>query len=301
MKHSSMRTTPKVIIALALSMIFWSFSYVWVKIAYESFQPITTITLRLTMSTVMMGGILLAIGRLQPIAPEDRKWFLLLAFLEPFLYYLGESYGLKYVTSTQAAVIIATIPLFSPILAYLFYRERLSAINVLGIGISIGGVVMIVAEKNTATASTATGIILMFFAVTAALFYGVMLRRLANKYSPLTIITIQNGIGTLMFLPLFFTLEWQHFAQTIPSPQSIWALIWLAIFASSLAFILFAYGIQQIGLSRANVYTNTIPAITAIIARLMLNEPLSTIKIAGIIIVIAGLYVSQIKTAQHAI
>ena len=66
---------------------------------------------------------------------KSRKWlfwayggglFLLMALFEPFIYFLGESYGLLYVSSTVAAVIVATIPLISPLFAWYFFREKLN-------------------------------------------------------------------------------------------------------------------------------------------------------------------------------
>ena len=296
-----MRSNPRVFIALILSMIFWSFSYVWVKMAYESFLPMTTIFLRLILSTLLMSLLVIGMRKLQPIAREDRKWFLLMAFFEPFLYYMGESYGLKYVPSTLAAVIIATIPLFTPVLAYAFYREKLSTINVIGIFVSIGGVALIVAEKTQGMQAPLKGILLMFFAVAAALFYGLLLRKLAGKYNPFTIVTVQNGIGIVMFLPFFLMAEWSTFIHTIPTTKAITAVVLLAIFASSLAFMLFAYSINQIGLSRANVFTNAIPAMTAIIAWWLLKESLTAQKIMGIVIVMLGLYVTQIKPKPNAV
>lgn len=296
-----MRNSPRVFIALSLSMIFWSFSYVWVKIAYESFQPITTIALRLLLSTVLMCVLLIPMRKLQPIAREDRKWFLLMAFFEPFLYYMGESFGLKYVSSSLAAVIIATIPLFTPVLAYLFFREKLSFINVVGIVISVAGVGLTVAGKNSGMEAPLKGIMLMFFAVAAALFYGLLLRRLSGKYNPFTIVTVQNGIGILFFLPILLMTEWSTFITTMPTTKAITAVVLLSVFASSLAFILFAYGISQIGLSKANVFTNAIPAFTAIIAWFMLGEPLTVQKIVGVVIVMSGLYVSQLKLSKDAV
>ena len=240
-------------------------------------------------------------GKLQHIAPADRKWFLLMGFLEPFMYYIGESYGLQLITSTQAAVIVSTIPLFAPILAFFFYRERLTMLNIIGIFVSIVGVAMIVYEKNSGLAAPIKGILLMFLAVFSALFYGLMVRKLSSRYNPFTIVTVQNGIGIILFMPLFIGLEWNTFVSTTPTFNAMSAIVLLAIFASSLAFMLFAHGIQKIGLSRANVFTNAIPAFTAIIAWIVLDEILTGQKIIGILIVMIGLYVSQIKRNTHVV
>jgi len=103
-----------VYLALILAMIFWAFSFVWVKEVYLVYGPLTTVLFRL----VIASGILLAFafltGKIVKIERKDYGTFVLLSFFEPFLYFMGESYGLMYVSSTVGAIIVATIPLFSP-------------------------------------------------------------------------------------------------------------------------------------------------------------------------------------------
>jgi len=125
--------------AAILSMIFWSFSFVWIKIVYEAYGPLTTILFRLLISSSLMLIFTLLTKKLQNIRTGDLKFFLLLAFFEPFLYFMGESYGLMYVSSTVASVIVATIPLFAPIAAWYFYKEKLSRTNLYGLVITFFG------------------------------------------------------------------------------------------------------------------------------------------------------------------
>ena len=108
--------------------------------AIHSFQPMTLISLRLVIASVLLFVFLMSIGRLQRLRREDFKWFILLAFFEPFLYYVGETYGLTTVASTLASVIVSTIPLFAPVLAFIVLREKISFANILGIVVSLVGV-----------------------------------------------------------------------------------------------------------------------------------------------------------------
>lgn len=96
---------------------FWSFSFVWFKIAFLAYNPITVVILRLIISALLITIIAASLKRLQKPTKKDFRLFLLMAFFEPFIYFLGESYGLKYVSPTVAAVIVATIPLFTPLAA----------------------------------------------------------------------------------------------------------------------------------------------------------------------------------------
>jgi len=126
-------------IAMILAMIFWGFSFVWSKILLEYYEPITIVFLRLLISSLFLFAIGYFFKKLKPIAKADVSKFLLLSFFQPFLYFIGETIGLKYVSSTTASVLIATIPLFTPIVAYYFLKEKLSVLNFAGIIISVFG------------------------------------------------------------------------------------------------------------------------------------------------------------------
>lgn len=276
-------------------MLFWSFSFVWVKIVYLVYNPITTVFLRLIISTALLFIIGKSIGRIQKINKSDRVQLVLLAFFEPFLYFMGESFGLKLVSSTLGAVIISTIPLFSPIAAYFFHKEKISPKIVLGILVSIIGVGVIIFNKQLNLIASPVGIALLFLAVGSAVAYSTVLKNLASKYNPLTLISYQNLVGIIFFLPPFLIFDLQYFISAQPTTEVWLAIIQLAVFASSLAFIFFTYGLKYLGINKSNIFINAIPVFTAIFAFFVLNETLSFQKMMGISIVIGGLFLSQAK------
>lgn len=288
-------------VAIVLAMVFWAFSFVWFKIANEVFQPLTIITLRLILSTLLLGITFSVLKKLQRIEAGDRKWFVLLAFLEPFLYFMGESFGLLYVTSTQASVMVSTIPLFASLAAFLFFGERLTMVNIAGIVISMAGVVLIVVNPDLASKTPVKGILLMLLAVLSAVAYALVVKRLTVKYNTLTVVTVQNGIGIFMFLPFFLVFEGKMFLSTPVTIPAIMALLQLSVFASTLAFLFFVYGMKIIGISKANVFTNSIPVFTALFAWWLLGDPINLQKVAGIVLAISGLYVSQLKPRKQLV
>ena len=290
-----MKINLKVIAGLSLAMIFWAFSFVWVKQAYISFNPSTVVLFRLIISAILLFVILKLLKKLSPLRKKDLKWFFLLAFFEPFMYFVGESFGLKYVSSTMGAVIISTMPLFAPIADRLFFKARLTLLNILGLIISFAGVLMIVLEKDLSLNAPLKGIMMLFLAVMAAIGYTVVLKKIPMHYNAVSIITYQNAIGSFYFLPLFLTLDLRHIESTVIDPKAVWAIVQLAIFASSAAFILFTDSIRIIGITKANAFVNMIPVFTAIFAWWLLDEPLSIKKFIGIAIVIGGVFISQIK------
>ena len=287
--------------ALIFSMIFWSFSFVWFKIANRSYNPITIVFIRLCIAAVFLSTFLWLTKGFTPIKKGDKKYFLLLAFFEPFLYFLGESFGLTYVSSTVGSVIISTIPVFAVIFAWIFYRERLGAINYAGVILSFIGVIIFITNSSGSVAMSLKGLTLMLMAVMAAVGYNLMLHKLASKYNPVLIVNIQNVIGVVLFLPLFLIFDLNKLIKTGFVAGSFSSIILLAIFASSGAFVLFAYSVKYIGISRANVFSNLIPVLTAVFAFFMVGEKLNLRNVIGMAVVIAGLFLSQAGSGKSAV
>lgn len=277
-------------------MVFWGFSFVGTKICLEAISPITLIFARLIVSVSFLFILTKSLGILQPIKKNDLKWFLLISFFEPLLYFLGETFGLKFVSSTLGAVIIATIPLFVPWAAFIIFREKIYLLNLLGIIISIAGVILIIIDKDFSFTVSITGILLLLLAVFSAVGYSMVLRHISQSYSPVTIVTWQNLFGLFAFLPLFMIFDFPdlHFSQF--TSTIIYNIIVLGVFPSSLSYMFFAYSVREIGINQASIFSNLIPVITAIIAFYFMDESLPFLKIIGILIVIFALSISQIKS-----
>jgi drug/metabolite transporter (DMT)-like permease len=79
------------------------------------------------------------------------------------------------------------------------------------------------------------------------------------------------------------------------------SLLSLAVFCSSLAFVFFTISTREIGISRTNVFSNLIPVFTAIFSFLILSEFFSLHKILGILLIVFGLYLSQIKERKKEV
>jgi drug/metabolite transporter (DMT)-like permease len=275
------------------AVFFWSFSFVWFKIAYLAYKPISVVIIRLVISVILILILSWSLRKLQKIAKNDWKLFILMAFFEPFLYFLGESYGLKYVSSTVAAVIVATIPLLSPIAAWYFFREKVSWLNVLGFAFSFAGVGLVVLNSSFQFDASPLGVGLEFIAVFAAIAYSIVLRNVVFRYNTLTIIAWQNIIGIIFFLPVWLIVDLNDFIATPFHPQAFRAIVLLAVFASTLAFIFFTQSIRQLGVNRSNTFVNLIPVFVAILSFFVLNETMDIQKITGIFVVIAGLFLAQ--------
>ncbi len=277
-----------------ISMLFWGMSFVWTTIVFKYYNPITTIFLRLLISSVVLYSFVLLFKIREKIQKKDIKLFMISALFNPFLYFVGENFGLKFSSPTISAVIIATIPVFTPIAAYFTLGERLRWVNIGGIGISFTGVLVMLVNPDLTLNTDPRGAMLLMMAVIAAVIYTIFLKILSEKYSALTIIAFQNILGVLYFLPLFLIFDLDHFLTVKPTFELVYTLLFLAILASSLAFILFTIVIRNIGVSRANVFSNLIPVVTAIFSYIFISEIISPNKFSGIVLVISGVLLTQL-------
>ena len=284
--------------AVILAFIFWGFTFVAFKFANQSFRPITIVFFRLAVSIFFLFGFAIAFKRLNRIKKKDQKWFLLLALVEPFFYFLGESYGLTLVTATVGAVIISTIPLIVPFAAYYLFREKLTPMNYLGLVISFGGVLLVLLTRNEGLTADWKGVLLMFVAVFSAVAYTMVVKLLADDYTPITITAYQSFYGLLMFIPLFLIFEVPKLDFSLVNTNSLLAVIYLGVFGSGICFILITIGIRELGAARANIFGNLIPVVTAIVSFFLLKEAMPLLKILGILVVILGLFMSQISSLR---
>lgn len=284
----------KVYLALILAMIFWGLSFIWYKQAFQSFRPTTVILFRLFISAPFLLISAMLLRRLKWPMIKDLKYFIALAFFEPFLYFIGESYGLLYVSSTLASIIIATIPLITPFAGYYFYKERLSTRNYLGILVSFFGVLLVVYVDSKAGEAPWFGILLIVMAVFSTIGFTVIIKRLSDHYNALSIVWFQNLIGGIYFIPLFLLTEVKSIVWSTLTIKDFIPVLYLAVFASSFAFILFIQGVKKLGITKSVIFTNFIPIVTAIFAVIILNEKLPWLKITGILIAIVGLFMSQV-------
>jgi drug/metabolite transporter (DMT)-like permease len=137
------------------------------------------------------------------------------------------------------------------------------------------------------------GICLLFLAVFSAIVYAVVLKKLLKTYNPITIIAWQEMIGAIYFLPLFLFFDAGTVLSVEPSANALISLLMLAVFASAVSYVLYAMVIQNMDLSKANIYVNLIPVFAAITAFFVLDEKFSVLKIMGMILVIFGVMLSQ--------
>ena len=288
-------------IAGIVAMILWGMSFIWSTQAYQSLNPTTTILMRLVVATIFFSAILFIFRLNERVKKEHLGLFALAAMFEPFLYFIFEGYGLKSTSPIIGSAIIAMIPLVTPIAARIFLKERLTAMNIVGFIISFVGVIVLLLNKNLEFTASPKGILFLCGAVLVAVGYSIALIRLTKLYKPLTITWMQNIIGMIYFIPTAIIME-RFQPSTFANVSSyIVPVLCLGVFCSAIAYALWAFAFSKLGASRANVYSNLIPVFTAIFSYLLAIEALTVNKIIGILVVVVGLVLSQIRTEDRGL
>ena len=285
---------------LLISMFLWGGSFVLTKHLLIDFNPITINFLRCVIASLIFATLCAFLFKKEFfIAKKDLKFFIGLAFFEPFVYFIFETYSLKFCDASIVSVIIATIPLFVALMAVFIFKEKLSGLNFFGILLSITGIIVMLLPSFGQADFRLLGVLLAFGAVFSTIGYNFFLRKIPTTYNPIIVITWQNIIGMIAFLPLVIlvntgeTVALQYHALGDTSNLSF--LLILSIFCSTIAFILYIGAMRILGLARTNIFVNLIPVMTAIIAFYILKEEITLQKIVGILMAIAGVFLVQWK------
>ena len=288
----------KAYILAIVSITAWGFSFVWEDFLIKNNVEIFTFIFeRMILAAVIMwiaGGIL---GKIQKIQKGDMKWMFLLGFGEPFIYFLGENFGIKYTSGVMAAIIIATIPLFCTVVDRILYKFRLSLTKVLGCLLSLLGIALFMMEKAGAGSSQLKGILLLlFFAVGGALIYGYVTNKMISRYNPMTIVTYQFSFGALLFLPFFLIFGLKGLTPEFFSMPVQSKIMALAVLCSCVCFGLWAFCTGKLGVTRVNIFSALIPLVSATASYFLYpgQETFTLLKIVGIVLTIMGVIIVQI-------
>lgn len=290
-------------------MLIWAGAGIAVKEALLVFTPLTLIVLRFTLAVVLMVTIGLIFRQneilgLQRVEKKDIPLFLLGGLFQPFLYFIFETYTYDcFASPTIAEAMLSTQPVLAPIFAFALLRERVTRNNIIGIVIStIGMLMLLLVGSGDFALGNSWGILLAFITVSMSVSYSIILRRIPSHYSPLSIVFYVQSFSLFLFYILwggawaftpFQPLEPLELLEPFQLLKPALSVLYLAIFASVAAFVLFCYTVRKIGVTRANVFNNVRPVFTALIMWILMDEILPIWKLIGILIIIFGLFISQ--------
>ncbi len=285
--------------SLLLAMVLWSSSFVALKIAFRSFDPMVVIFGRMVVASLCFLFFFRHFKKTVFYRNGDMKYIVFMAFCEPCLYFLFEAKALVNTTASQAGMITAMLPLLVAVFAHIFLKEHITRKTITGFSIAIIGACWLsLGGKPTETApNPILGNFYEFLAMVCATGYVITLKRLTDNYSPFFLTAIQAFTGSIFFM-LFMFLP----STTIPThfePVSTLAVIYLGSCITLGAYGLYNFGVSRIPASQASAFINLIPVFTIFLGWLILGEKFTPIQYAASVLVFAGVFISQDRSEKR--
>jgi drug/metabolite transporter (DMT)-like permease len=278
--------------ALLLLGAVWGASFLLIKIGVAELLPGTLVAIRLIVAALILLGVLYARGLRLPARPRVWGDFLFTGVVGLVLPYLLITWGEQRIASGMAAILNATTPLFSVLLAYVWTQEeRLNGMKLLGVAVGFVGVVVAVGvEKLSLTDADTMSHLAVLLASLCYGITGIYSRRAFRGMSPLVPATGQMLAGALVITPL--ALAWGGI-PSVPSPLAIGAVLALALFGTALAYILLYWILEHLGTTRTVMVTYLLPPFALVYGALFLREPITLRTLLGLGLVVAGILLAN--------
>ena len=282
-------------LALIFATMLWGSSFIALKLAFEGYSPVFAIFIRMLAAA---SCFLLMWPKLRHFEYQPGDWKLLglMSLAEPCLYFVLEGMALQYTSASQAGMITSLLPPMVAVLAFFILRERLNRVAVSGFVMAFAGVAWLSSSAQiTAHASNPMlGNALELAAMGCAAVYCICLKKLSQRYSPISLTALQAFAGTVFFFPfaLYEGIPAIHF--DVP----LLATLYLGICVTLGAYLLYNTAIIHIELNRAASYTNLIPIFTLLFAYVILGETLTFNQLLACGLILTGVVVSQYRVKQ---
>jgi drug/metabolite transporter (DMT)-like permease len=276
-------------IFLLLCNLLWSGNIIFGKFVTAEFSPLWITFLRWAIAIFILFPIAQWYEKPKWIEILRKHWFPL-AIMGVFGGILFNSFtylSLEHTSPTNVALISALNPAFIMIFSYLFLREKISFIQIIGLVFSLFGVVFILTEGapfKVLEAHYNIGDLLMLVVDVCWAIYSTVGKRL-SMVTPLTTTTISSFFGVIMMVP--FVIAFPIRVSQVTSVGWI-GILYIGIFASVCAFVLWNSSVRILGASKSSITMNLVPIYTAAIT-IILGGKLNSSQILGGTIVFIGM------------
>ena len=269
-----------------ITIIFWALAFVFTRLGLPYFDVYSLSFLRYLVASITLLVIICFIKINRP-KKEDLFSFILSGALGFFLYVILFNKGTALVSAATSSIIIATVPVFTALLATFFYKEKLKIYQWIAIGIEFMGILVLTLMNGSFSINE--GVLWLLIAALCLASYNILQRKLTKTYSALQASTYSIFFATIMlciFLPGSINK-----AIHAPLIQMLYVLI-LGVFSSAIAYIAWA---KAISLAEKTTYVSNYmfvtPFLTTILGFIMINEIPDKATILGGIIILSGLFI----------
>lgn len=301
--------TKRVHIAGILFATIFGFSFMFSKVVLESgfVSPIGLIAYRFLVA--FMAFEILRRFKIIHIRFDRStfKYFFWVAFFQPILYFLFETFGLSKTTSGEAGMMIALIPIFVTILSSLILKEKPNLVQIGFIILSVSGVLFIqVMKSNQGLSYNLLGFLLLLGAVLSAAFFNIASRKASLVLTPFEVTYFMMMLGALAFNSIYvvqlllqgdiigYFENAMHLTVVLP-------ILYLGLIASILGFALVNYALSKAPAHITSIYANLSTLVAVAAGAILLGEKLEYYHLIGSLMIVSGVYGTVFFRKEHLI
>ena len=275
------------IILVALGVI-WGSSFLFLKLALESFEPFTLGAIRLVVGGAMIVGLALLTRQPLPRRLRDWGWIMVVGTIASAIAFGFMNTGQALIDSSEGGIIITTVPLFTLALAHWFTDDKLTWRKVTGVFVGFAGVLVLFGP--TLVSGFAASIIGQSFIIVTAFCYatgGVITRAKLRGVAPLMAAGFSLVFASILMVPAAFIFE-QPLAVD-PSRDALMGVFGVSILSTGVAIALLFVLIGRAGPNFASMNNYMAPVVSLLWGAIFLNEPVTAIKIGALLLLLLGI------------
>ncbi|RKP47720.1 DMT family transporter [Pararobbsia silviterrae] len=274
--------------APALFLLLWASGFVFLKLGLQYADPLTFLALRYA---CVIGLLAIAALWVRPPPPSSPRAWLHLAIVGLLIqacYFAFIYLSLKLgVSAGAAALITSQQPILVGLLAPAIAKERVDLTRWIGLALGVAGAVWVVVARSSIDVTSTLGLVFCVLALASMTAGTLWEKRFGTHTHPVTANLVQYVVGFAVTAPLAYALEPMRIQW---APGLFVSLVYLVIFNSIIAITLLLAMIRYGEASRVSALFFLVPPATAIIARLVLGEPMPLLVWPGMALAAAGLF-----------
>ena len=299
---------------LHLMVLIWGANYSILKRAFEEIPPQAFNALRVGLASLVFLGVIRwtswrgrrshGLSRIfytpEPLTRRDRWNLLWVGLVGHLLYQSTFIGGLGQTSASNAALIIGATPIVVAVLSAGLRLERITRVHWLGVGVSMVGIYFVVGTGAGREGASWRGDLLVTFAVVCWAVYTLGSARLMARHSPLFVTGMTMAIGgvpyAVVMAPRVASVDW-----TRVSAWAWGAVVFSALFALCLSYLIWYAAVQRIGQSRTAMYSNLVPIAAMAVAAVWLGESISAGRMLGAAAVLVGVFLTRLGRGAPAV
>lgn len=282
-------------IAAIFTIIVWGTTFISTKVLLTDFQPVEILFVRLLMG--LMALFIVYPHRMKGVTRKQELTFAAAGLTGICMYYLMENIALTYTMASNVGVIVSVSPFFTVILASIFLKsEGKMRLNFfLGFIVAMTGIALI-SFNGAKLQLNPTGDFLAIGAAFVWAWYSVFTKKMGEfGYSVIQTTRKIFTYGILFMIPTLFFFDFQLNLKMFTEPKYLLNILYLGLCASATCFASWNYAVRVLGAVKTSIYIYLIPVITIVASALILKERVTWILVAGTVLAVAGLFISEYK------